>query len=338
MHRTSDSTTLTTRSRLAAASLAATFALGCLAVAPALATTRGDGLRAAANEYRREVGVHPIDGAAVLDSIADARADQMADANELEHDMDYVRWRLNKADVCWTSFGEIIAWRSGGTYSYEGTALQWWKSDPHRKIMTGAGFNAAGGSWQTANNGGHFSVMIFATLCASELESTSDWALRPDRRFSPDRPMVLVRGTHTGYKLNASGDAIGTKTVTLDRRRSPESAGRAKVDGKAYLKVSSGPLKGYWVRESFRAYVKGTVEKSIWDSHRTVRMDDGQYVGKRFTRLGRVSDRKDGQLSRPWRYDARGRAVINGRTYLLMAEGRWAGYWIRDSKRVGVVN
>jgi uncharacterized protein YkwD len=343
---TTRATNLTsTRVRLAAAALAAAFAFGSLAAAaPALATTRGDGLRAAANEWRRCVSdyetdiecvrVDPIQGTNLLDSIADARADQMRDSKELEHDMAYVQYRLNKADVCWTSFGEIIAWRSGGTYSYEGTVFQWWNSDPHREIMTGAGFDAAGGSWATASNGSHYSVMIFVGLCSSELRSTSTWALKPTQTYSPDRPMVLLRGKHTAYKFNASGEVVDTKTVSLDRRRSPDSAGRAKVDGTAYLKVSSGPLQGYWVDESVRQFVRGTTEKHAWSSPRTLRMAEGSYTGLRFDKLGRVTRRHQGQLAHNWRQDASAKAVINGRSYFLMAEGKWAGYWIRDTKNV----
>jgi uncharacterized protein YkwD len=330
-------TTSSTRFRLAAAALAATMTLTVLAASPALATTRGDGLRAAANERRQDAGVDPVRGTTLLDDIADKRADQMRDADKLEHDMAYVQWRLNKADVCWTSFGEIIAWRSGGTYSYDGTITQWMNSDPHRKILLGSGFNAAGGSWATASDGGHYSVMIFVTLCGSELRTSTSSLLKPGREYSPDRPMILVKGKHTAYKLSSTGKVLDTKTITLERRRSPESTGRTKLDGVAYLKVSSGRLDGYWVRESPRQYVRGTTEKHSWSSSHTLRLVDGRYTGFRFDRLGRVTAKKTGSLSRNWRFEAAGRAVINGRSYFLMDEGKWAGYWIRDTSRVDPV-
>jgi uncharacterized protein YkwD len=327
-------TSTATRFRLLAAAIAATMTLTALAVAPVQATTRGDGLRAAANERRQDAGVDPVQGTSLLDDIADKRADQMRDARKLEHDMDYVRWRLNKADACWTSFGEIIAWRSGGTYSYEGTITQWMNSTPHREIMLGSGFNAAGGSWATASDGGHYSVMIFVTLCGSELKTSTSSLLKPGREYSPDRPMILVKGTHTAYKFSSTGKVLDTKTITLDRRRSPESTGRTKLDGVAYLKVSSGRLDGYWVRESPRQFVRGTTEKHIWSSSHTVWMADGTYTGFRFDKLGRVTAKKTRSLPRNWRYEAAGRAVINGRDYFLMDEGKWDGYWIRDTSRV----
>ena len=83
-------------------SLGLAISLGLMSLAtPASvqATTRGDGLRSSANRERVERSISGVNGTATLDSIADKRADQMRGARKLEHDMDYVRWRLNKGGV-----------------------------------------------------------------------------------------------------------------------------------------------------------------------------------------------------------------------------------------------
>jgi hypothetical protein len=233
--------------------------------------------------------------------------------------------------VCWTSFGEIIAWRSGGSYSYEGTALQWWKSDTHRAIMTGEDFNAAGGSWATASDGGHFSVMIFARLCSSAASGPT--RLQPRREYSPDRQMRLSRGTHRAFKFDANGKVIDTRTVSFDRRRSAESTGRTRVDGPAYLKVSSGKLEGWWVRESGRQYVRGWTQK--WElSSARIHVERGRYTGYRFDTLGRVIDSKKANLDRDRRFGAGKRAIINGRDWFKVTSGPLDGFWLRDSRDV----
>jgi uncharacterized protein YkwD len=325
------------RSRLLAAGLAAAFTLASLALAaPVQATTRGDGLRASANEERVERSIPRVQGRWILDSIADARADQMRDARDLEHDMDYVRYRLNKADVCWTSFGEIIAWRSGGSYSYDGTINQWMNSDPHRDILLGSGFNAAGGSWATASDGSHYSVMIFVTLCGSELSTST--GLQPGQEYSPDRPMIFVKGKHTAYKLGSGGQVLSSKTVTFSSRTRAQSTGRTKVDGKAYLKVTSGALSGYWVRETPRSYVRGMTAKTTYASPRAIAVAEGTYTGYTFDSLGRVTGKRTGTLAWNSGADASARAIINGKPFFLVKNGMWAGYWLRDTRQVNPIS
>lgn len=338
MHQaTTPANPITTRRRLLAVGLAASFAVASLAAAagPVQATTRGDGLRAAANERREDANLAPVAGTSLLDSIADARADQMRDARKLEHDMEYVRYRLTKADVCWTSFGEIIAWRSGGDYTYQGTVTQWMNSDPHRAIILGS-FNAAGGSWATASDGSHYSVMVFVNLCASELRSSS--SLQPTQEYSPDRPMILVKGKHTAYKLSSTGQVLDRKSVSFTSRTRAESTGRARVDGTAYLKVTSGPLAGYWVRESTRSYVRGTTQYRAYSAPRALSIAKGTYTGYKFDSLGRVTASRKGTLAWNSGADASARAIINGRPYFLVKNGMWGGYWLRDNGAVNPLN
>lgn len=323
--------------RTLAALLTATVALGTLAAAPALATDRGDGLRAAANDARQTEPEGPmpaVEGTSLLDAIADARADQMRDAGKLEHDMAYVKHRLEKADVCWTKFGEIIAWRSGGAYSYEHTITQWLNSSGHRAIMLDDSYNAAGGSWATAADGGHFSVMVFVRLCSSSTSESSD--LQPKREYSPDRAMRLVKGEHRAFKFDASGKVVDTRTITFDRRRGEESSGRSRVDGKAYLKVASGEFAGWWVRESWRQYVRGVTQNRSYDGKR-IRVESGTYRGVRFDSLGSVTASVKISLGSDRRFATGARAIINGRPYFKVTSGPFDGYWLRHNWDVRLV-
>lgn len=322
--------------RTLAALLTVTVALGSLAVAPALATTRGDGLRAAANAEREARDRAPVDGTGVLDAIADARADQMRDADRLRHDMEYVKQRLAKADVCWTKFGEIIAWQGGADYSYGHTIGQWMNSDPHRAIMLDPDYNAAGGSWATAADGGHYSVMIFVRLCGSDAARSS--SLTPKRVYSPDRAMRFVRGEHRAVKLDANGKVLDSRTVTFGRPKNDEASGRARVDGRAYLKVASGTLAGWWVRENPRQYVRGMTQKREYAAKRHVHVERGKYTAFRFDSLGRATDSATASLARDRRYETTARAIINGRAWFRIASGPLAGHWLRDNRDVRLVH
>jgi uncharacterized protein YkwD len=323
--------------RTLAALLAASFALGTFAAAPVLATDRGDGLRAAVNAARvdePEGPMAPVAGTALLDDIAEARADQMRGADELEHDMDYVRHRLDEADVCWNKFGEIIAWRPGGEYAYEHTIGQWLDSTTHRDIMLDPDYAVAGGSWGTAADGGHYSVMIFVRVCSGDSAGPS--SLEPRREYTPDRPMRFTPGQHRAYRFDANGKVLDTRTVTLARGRNEESTGRTRVGGRAYLKVSSGTLEGWWVRESPLHYVRGRTERQGYVSRR-IQVASGSYRAMRFDELARVTDSVQASFGRDRRFATSARAFINGRPWFKVTSGPFAGYWLRDNRDVRLV-
>jgi hypothetical protein len=323
--------------RTFAALLAACFALGTFAAAPVLATDRGDGLRAAVNAARREepdLPMAPVAGTAVLDDIADARAGQMRDADELEHDMDYVRDRLAEADVCWTKFGEIIAWRPGGEYAYEHTIGQWLDSTTHRDIMLDAEYDVAGGSWTTTAGGAHYSVMIFVRLCSGGSEGPS--SLEPRREYTPDRPMRFTPGQHRAYQFDANGTVLDTRTITLARGRNEESTGRTRVGGRAYVKVSSGTLEGWWVGESPLHYVRGRTERQGYVSRR-IQVEPGSYRAVRFDELGRVTDSVNASFGRDRRFGTAARAIVSGRPWFKVTSGPFEGYWLRDNRDVRLV-
>jgi uncharacterized protein YkwD len=335
--------------RSLAALLTAAVALGSLAVSPALATARGDGLRAAANDARQnesEGPMAPVAGTNLLDDIADARADQMRDADELEHDMDYVKHRLNKAGVCWNKLGEIILYNYGDrdedptVFSNEYTIAQWLDSKAHRAVMLDSDFNVAGGSWasrptvyqQYPNK--YYAVMIFVRLCSGGQAEPS--SLQPKREYSPDRAMRLVRGEHRAYKFDANGKVLDTRTVSFDRGRNEESTGRTRVDGRAYLKVSSGTLAGWWVRESPRQFVRGLTERRGYSSKR-IHVERGTYRAVRFDSLGRVVDSEKAWLGRDRRFGTAARAIINGRAWFKVTSGPFDGYWLRDNRDVWLI-
>jgi len=324
------------RARLAAGVVALTLVLTAITIAPVAATSRGDGLRDAANAHRVDGGLDPVVGTNLLDDIADARAAQMASANQLVHDLGYVGDRLDRAGVCHGLVGETIAWERGYTdYSYDRTMNQWWNSAGHQAIIMTAAYNAAGGSWASASDGGHYSVMVFVELCDVPAVASST-LLQPAQPYSPDRPMVFRAGSHTGYKLSSTGAVLASTGVTFGSRMTYAAAGRARVSGHAYLKVSSGPLAGFWVRESVRSHVKGMTAKRSYQPARQISFEAGTYTGVTFDTLGRVTGRKSATLAGPSGASASARAIINGRAFFKVANGIWAGYWIRDSGRVNL--
>jgi uncharacterized protein YkwD len=320
--------------RLAATLLAVAVAAATMTLAAPVRAAGGNGLRDAANAHRLEGGLHAVVGTGLLDDIATHRAQQMVKANKLEHDIDYVSDRLNRAGVCWQGFGEIIAWERGyPDYSYARTVGQWWDSKEHHKVMMTPEYNAAGGAWDTASDGGHYSVMIFVDLC-NPFATAAVRLLQPAARYNPDRQLVVRPGAVTALRFNSDGEAIGKMTHWFDSIHVYTAAGRVKLDGRAWLKVSSGPLAYYWVRESSRTYVRGRTELDEFNPEPRLITEAGRYVGLRFNWLGRETAVKRLTFAH-WRSpSAAARAVINGRRYFLMGSGPLEGFWVRDTAKI----
>jgi hypothetical protein len=330
MHQT------TGRRRLVAALTALMLLGGAVAASPATTLAYGgDGLRAAANALRVDAHVAPVGGTALLDDIASHRASQLVRLDRLEHDLDYVTHRLNEAGVCWKLVGEILAWERGWPdYDYERTAQAWFDSDTHRAIMLGDRYNAAGGAWRGTPDMQHYSVMVFVELCGTTTSSVSVSTLKPSRTYDPDRPLVLTRGRHTGYRFSADGFVISRKTVSYDHRVTRSAAGRAYIGNTAYLKVGSGALRGYWVRESRDAYVRGMTLFRAYDTARAIAVAAGRYHGRHFDWLGRITDSRGRIYAHAATTGVTARAVINGRPYLRFASGWLAGRWVRDTRDI----
>src|SRR5262245_6626814 len=298
-----------------------------LAVASPVRAAGGDGLREAANGYRQDHGLAPVVGTALLDDIATHRAARMAGEKKLEHDMDYVMQRLNQSGVCWSGFGEIIAWDNYPGYDYDFTVGLWWDSPLHHDVMMGESYNAAGAAWDTATSGGHYSVMVFVTLCGQSVAAEPGSLLYPDDRYDPNRELVLKERRMTAYRLGRSGEVLAQKTVRLSHTLRVHAGGRTRENGKAWLKVRAGSLMGYWVHETNNSFVRGLTQKDRYGSPKPVTLEPGAYVGMEFDWLGRVkkSDRYTFGHERTLTMSAH--AIINGRHYFMLSSGPLAGYW-----------
>ncbi len=319
------------RRRLAAGMMAAALTAASLASAPLAAAYGGDGLRAEANKYRVNGGLAPVAGTDLLDDIATQRANEMVAGNKLEHNLAYVKDRLNKSKTCWTALGEIIAWERGyPEYSYARTSKQWWDSPGHHAIMMGSGYNAAGGAWATASDGGHYSVMVFLTLCSAP-QTLAISPLQVKMPYDPARTIVFKAGTYTGLQLSSDGAVLGSKTYTLSRNSSAPGVGRSWVNGKVYYLISAGIWSGYWVQETSKTYVLGIAWSSAYDPARTMLFAAGTTTGYKYDVNGHVTARRSYTLTRASSAPTGAVASINGRKHYYITAGIWAGYWVPAS-------
>jgi putative cell wall-binding protein len=152
--------------------------------APAAAVD-GDRYVALANVERAKANLAPVSLSSAVDKITVERANQMASKDHMAHDLAYVDKRLRELGVCFTTYGEIIAWERGyPTYDPARTIKQWMDSPGHKAIMLGS-YHVAGGSHKTSATNTIYSVMVFVKLCtAPSAGTTTIQRLAGDDRYA----------------------------------------------------------------------------------------------------------------------------------------------------------
>ncbi len=154
--------------------------------------------------------------------------------------------------------------------------------------------------------------------------------------YAPARGLLFLAGTHTGYQFNATGGVTATRAASLARSSSASTNQRAVIIGRDgnWFYVVNGIWAGYWLRESPSLYLPGIIGQTNFSPGRSVNFAGGTHTGYQFSATGAVTGSKTAWLSRVSSASASARAIINGRPYLLISNGIWAGYWIVESPAV----
>jgi len=149
--------------------------------------------------------------------------------------------------------------------------------------------------------------------------------------YNPARSLMLAAGTTVGYRFDTAGAVIASKAYTLARSSSALTSQRSKAipgHSGAWFYVVNGVWGGYWVQESPTAYLPGVSELVMYSPQRSIGFAAGTYRGYRFTSSWQVASTKLYTLAASSTAAADRWAVINGRAYVLMVNGVWAGYWM----------
>ncbi|HEX2767560.1 MAG TPA: polysaccharide deacetylase family protein [Candidatus Limnocylindria bacterium] len=168
--------------------------------------------------------------------------------------------------------------------------------------------------------------------------ATGTWALTgPSAALAvsptPSAPMAmrLEAGHVTGHLLNPSTGAIsGSKAVTIAAPTTVQSTQRAFVGSRGgfFLRMSTGPLAGYWVRESIVAYVIGFVGQQIFSPPRTITIPAGDVQGFKFDASGGFLSGRVVRFATASSASASMAAAINGTIHYAITSGPLAGTWV----------
>lgn len=143
------------------------------------------------------------------------------------------------------------------------------------------------------------------------------------------RRVRLEAGIQTGYRFDADGDVIASRTATLQGPALAHATRRAWIDGRGtFLRLSDGALAGYEVRESTIAYIIGTVASRRIDPVRSVSFPPGTVIGYRFDAGWSLLDAHIGTLASASSAASDRFIVLNGQGYYRIVNGGWAGTWV----------
>ena len=155
--------------------------------------------------------------------------------------------------------------------------------------------------------------------------------------YDPARTLTFLAGTHTGYRFDTSGNVTASKAATLASSSSAPTNQRSTsipAHSGPWFQVTAGIWAGYWVRESPTVYLPGISATTTFSPARLVGFAAGTYSGYKFDASGHVIASKSATLLSSSGASADRRAIINGRAYLDIVNGIWAGYWVAESTSV----
>jgi len=175
-------------------------------------------------------------------------------------------------------------------------------------------------------------LAVLALLAASFSTTLVIAAATASTTYRPTHAVHFDAGTYTGYKFNASGGITASRTATLPRASGASTSLSTPITSRPgnWLLITNGVWAGYYLRESNRSYLPFT-------RLRVVSFAGGAHTGYKFNASGTVIAHKTSTLARTSSAHASAQALIGSSTsYLLIADGVWAGYWVPIGSGVGL--
>jgi Big-like domain-containing protein len=141
--------------------------------------------------------------------------------------------------------------------------------------------------------------------------------------------IVLEPGGHELVRTAEDGTMTETRTVEVHDRRGMFADARARLPGRdgSWLRIADPALDGWWVAESARAHSQGQTEEALLAPGTEVALRRSEHPAIAAGVLGAqpgdfvgAGDEVDVAVDR--------RRVSDGRTYLRLADTRFAGAWV----------
>ncbi|HYH92913.1 MAG TPA: polysaccharide deacetylase family protein [Candidatus Saccharimonadales bacterium] len=162
------------------------------------------------------------------------------------------------------------------------------------------------------------------------LTVVSVFAVAAPTRAATIRDVRLEAGPQVGYVFSSTGAVLSQTNLTLSSKVLVKSDGRRVVPNQTgiWIHITTGALAGHEVRESSTSYVLGLAGDTPYSPAATLTLAAGRYLGYAFNADWTFASSKYLSLASASTATTNRRAVINGRPYVYVSGGTWAGRWL----------
>lgn len=173
-------------------------------------------------------------------AVAQARAEAMAQADELSHvqaDGYTASSLLSAASITWYGMGEIIAWTPGSdlTTSAAGAVSQWMGSSPHRAIVLSTDYNYVAFGVAVSADGKDYWAGVFLKG-PDRTDATARLSTPVKQILSASRTRVTFRWAGADVRLQVL--TSGLRCFEIQRRRAGGAWSTYGLTTTTYLRVS----------------------------------------------------------------------------------------------------
>ena len=142
-------------------------------------------------------------------------------------------------------------------------------------------------------------------------------------------PVRLEAGIQRGYTFDASGAIVASRTRVVPSPTSVSADERVWIPGRGtHLRIATGSLAGFWIKESMTAYKPGLVVTRTFATPERTAFPRGSYLGYRFDVSWQIASTRHSTLTGDSAALVERRGVINGRPFAEVVSGTWVGHWI----------
>jgi len=159
--------------------------------------------------------------------------------------------------------------------------------------------------------------------------------------FSPAAQLVFKMGTHTGYQFSSTGAMTAVKSYTLPNDQNANTSLRTTVTNQAgtWFYIVNGVWAGYYVRQSSNVYLASapiaplSAATATFSPAQPLVFKMGTHTAYQFSSTGVMTAQKSYTLPNDQSANTTSRKTITNQsgTWFYIANGVWAGYWMRWS-------
>jgi hypothetical protein len=174
---------------------------------------------------------------------------------------------------------------------------------------------------------------LYSMTTDTDLAQLSD-TFRSDFPQNATSTVLFAKGSHTGYRFNASGAITATKAISLATASSASSSGYTRILGRGlHLYISAGSLSGYYVPDTPDVSTAiGPFETAAYSPQRVATVPAGVATGYRFDSKGLPGTRSSITVSRASSVPFSESSTFNGTRHVLITAGGLAGHWVPAAK------